>query len=108
MTRTPLPAVLLLAACTVAEADNWALEGETWARPRSGEAVLQMPAVGAAVRAWQQRPGARIVLRYPGGEEGALWAGELRDWLVALGVASADIASVPGGLRADALILEVH
>jgi len=75
-------------------AAEWLLPPEAWARPRDG----------AAVRAWMAAPeGSTLVIRYPGGEAGLVWASELRDWLVALGVPPAALSLAPGaggeGLR---------
>jgi hypothetical protein len=81
---------------------------DTWARPRSASAVLQMPAVADAMRDWSQAvEGSRLYIRYPGGESGNLWALELRDWLVALGLPLERIVVSPGSARADELLLFV-
>ena len=76
-------------------------------RPQGGERVLRFDALAAAVRALDERAGAAIVIRYPGGDEGLLWATQLEDWLVALGVPSAAIQIAPGNDRADALSVTV-
>lgn len=68
-----------------------AVTAEEWARPRRGETVAGMPALQQAVRQLQQRPSARLVLFYAGGDDGNLWAEEIRAWLVALGVPGARI-----------------
>ncbi|HEX7029847.1 MAG TPA: hypothetical protein VF254_04570 [Gammaproteobacteria bacterium] len=80
-------------------ADSWTLSASEWSRPRSGAAVLAMTPVAEAVRAWQAADSdtSRLQLRYPGGEEGSLWAAELQDWLVALGVPPGAIELVAGG-----------
>ena len=97
----------LLLACGPAAADGaWRLDAEAWARPRSGRAVAAMQPVAELVRAWSEEGASgAIVIHYPGGEEGVLWAAELRDWLVALGVPSERIRPVaggePGGLRLE-------
>ena len=53
--------------------------------------VLSLRPVAECVRAWDRGPQQRLVLVHAPGETGALWASELRDWLVALGVPSASI-----------------
>jgi hypothetical protein len=45
------------------------------------------------------------VIRYPGGDAGNAWAEAVRDWLVALGVASKRIVLEPGSSSPDALTL---
>ncbi len=78
---------------------QWRLDEATWVQPRSAETVLRMEAVAAAVRAWHRASSAVLVIRYPGGEAGTLWAAQLHDWLVALGIPSARIERIPAGRR---------
>lgn len=76
-----------------------------WARPRDGEGITRLPGLQEVVQALLGWRDGRIVVRYPGGEEGILWAEELRSWLVTLGIASSQIELVPGAKRADAIEL---
>lgn len=100
-------ALLLSTTVWAAPADEWTVTAEEWLRPRDGARVLGFDALAAAVQAWEKRPGAAITVRYPGGDEGLLWAVELRDWLVALGVPSNAIQTAPGNRRVDALSISV-
>lgn len=77
-------------------ADSWNISIEEWSRPRSGESLVQMPGLVKAVKALNADPLSKLQLRYPGGEEGALWTSELRDWLVSLGIPSSRIELYPG------------
>lgn len=104
--RTALRAGVLIACALcllrvgpvrAADDDAWTLDAATWARPRSGRAVVSMAPLPRVVRRWSQTPEARIVVHYPGGEDGELWAFELRDWLVALGVPSGHLLTEAGG-----------
>ena len=81
---------------------------EQWARPRSGETVAQMPELGRLVEAFDRNPSQRLVVRHASGDDGTLWAEELRSWLVALGVPSVNIELAPGALEADKLLLELR
>jgi len=83
------------------------LSSQQWSVPRSGEALVEMPALRAAVQAFQEHPGAVLVIRHPGGDEGVLWAHELQSWLVALGIGSAQIELIPGSPDPQSLALEV-
>lgn len=83
------------------------IDADVWASPRSAERVLNLPAVRQVLQDWSRREEAQIVIRYPGGEAGLLWAEELADWLVALGVPSDAIRRQPGSSRADAVELGV-
>ncbi|MGB0713517.1 MAG: hypothetical protein ACPGUC_08155 [Gammaproteobacteria bacterium] len=79
-----------------------------WLRPRSALGVSGNRVIQAAVQRWMDTSGGRMAIRYPGGDQGTLWARELRDWLTSLGVASEHIDLVPGGPSGDGLAIEVH
>lgn len=79
---------LLASAAARADSDRFSISADQWALPRSGKALVQLPPLRAAVQDWVAHPGARIVLVHAGSDVGNLWAGELQDWLVALGVPS--------------------
>ncbi len=81
---------------------------EQWARPRSGEAVAQLPELARLVEALDRNPSQRLVVRHASGDDGTLWAEELRSWLVALGIPSENVELAPGALEADKLLLELH
>lgn len=103
----PLACAMLVSITAPALASGWTLDAATWARPRSGPAVLTMPPLPAVVDAWSNRPGDRIVIRYPGGEGGEVWAAELRDWLVALGLPGQRI-DLAGGGEPDQLTIAIR
>jgi hypothetical protein len=99
--------LLLLVAAPVSAAEVWTLAAADWARPRYGEWLASHPPLVAAIEALQQSPHSVLQLRYPGGDEGALWVGELQAWLVALGLESERIEALPGSSAGDAIQLEV-
>jgi hypothetical protein len=78
------------------QAASWTITAEEWARPRSGQSLVQMEPLIATMQVLNTESSSRLVIRYPGGEEGALWASELRDWLVSLGVPSGRIKILAG------------
>lgn len=90
--------VLLLVVCEITQAEQqFLLSEEKWSRPRSATVVKNYPVVQKLVHSWlkdtQQQ---RIELRYPGGEEGSLWAEEVKDWLIAMGIPSHKLDTYPG------------
>lgn len=105
-----LPGAALFGAAlsvpATAVAQSWTLEAGAWARPRDGRTVVTMAPLPTVVRAWSRRSDAQLVVRYAGGEDGELWATELGDWLVALGVPGSAITLTPGG-RPERLELEI-
>ncbi|WJW74873.1 hypothetical protein QVG61_10230 [Thiohalobacter sp. IOR34] len=107
MKKFMLLAALFGPVSSVADPLSFSLSAEVWARPRQGEALVRIEPLRQAVAALDAEPGRRLLLHHPGGEEGGLWAHQLRGWLVALGVPSARIELLPGGVEAAALRLEV-
>ena len=77
------------------------LSADEWARPRSGDVIPEMASVRAAVSYWGRGTDALLVIRHPGEDSGELWAAELRDWLISLGVPSDYIHLLPGTQAAD-------
>jgi len=74
----------------------WSISAEEWARPRSGYSLSQMGSLQATIDSMNNNAGSLLILQYPGGEVGALWVSELKDWLVSLGVPSSRIRTRPG------------
>lgn len=77
------------------------LDADTWSRPRSAESLIALAPLRETVAALQASADRRLQIRHPQDEQGELWASELRDWLVALGIPSARIE-----LRADPGVIE--
>ncbi|HEX5056885.1 MAG TPA: hypothetical protein VFX02_10350 [Gammaproteobacteria bacterium] len=91
-----------------AQAQSFELNTDDWVRPRNGAAIVGFEALRQTVEAWSAGGGSGIIeIRYPGGEEGGLWASELTDWLVAFGVPSQYIHAASGSARRDRIMLEV-
>jgi hypothetical protein len=83
------------------------LKASEWNVPRTTETILSMPALRQTVQAYNKHPKAKIQIHYPGGDEGTLWATELRSWLVSLGIASSHIELLPGSRNDGQLELQV-
>ena len=69
--------------------------------------IAEFEALRAAVSYWDKADNAVIIVRYPGEDSGELWAAELRDWLISLGVPSDYIRLVAGTQAADEIRLLV-
>lgn len=93
----------------LAVADSrYLLTAEQWAVPRQVDSLLHMPAIASAMQEIRTYPGSRLIIRYPGGDEGTLWAYELRGWLISLGLSSQDIELLPGSGMPRSIELEVQ
>jgi hypothetical protein len=103
--RLALILILLLTA-TAAFAEQAVISAAQWPRPVDGRALAAIEPLRVTVAALDKQPGLRLRIRYPGGDAGSAWAGELRDWLVALGVPSARIDLAPGSGGADIIVVE--
>lgn len=101
--------VLLLASAPIAQALSApvTISAIEWARPRQGDAITRLPGLADMVRGLLDSPEKRLRVHYPGGEEGVLWAEELRSWLIALGVDSSRIEMLPGTASPDAIELNL-
>lgn len=85
--------------------NQWTISAEEWARPRSGYSLSQMAPLRATINSMNENEDSLLILRYPGGEEGALWVSELKDWLVSLGVPSSRIKSRAGQSNDETITL---
>ncbi len=89
-------------------ATSFEIGAEQWARPRSGKRVVAYESLQRLVRLLDQHAAAVVNIRYAGGDEGQLWAEELRGWLVALGLPGDRIRLRTGLPYRDRLILETE
>lgn len=99
--------LLLIVSLPLSAETVWELGAADWARPRHGEWLVAHPALQAALEKLQQSPHSVLQLRYPGGDEGVLWVEELQAWLVALGLESERIETLPGGGGETVIQLEI-
>jgi len=100
-------AACVLASAPVAAAERVELGPELWQLPRSGRMVSGLDPLRRIVEEFERDPAQRVAIRHPGGDAGTAWATEVRDWLVAMGIASEHIVLLPGtGLARDGLVLE--
>ena len=110
MTIASIVLPVLLAVSVSAGASSlriFSLSADEWARPRGGDMIPELEAVRAAVSYWNRGGDSLMVIRHPGGDSGELWAAELRDWLISLGLPSDYIRLVPGTQSADQINLVV-
>lgn len=100
-------AIIVSAPAALATQEVFVLTAQQWNIPRQESTVRQMPALQKSLRAFEAGgPRSKLVIKYPGGDEGTLWAHELRGWLISLGVSSPRIELVPGSARSDQI--EIH
>jgi hypothetical protein len=100
--------VSLLGNAAIAQAGSYTITADMWMQPRSGSVILQMPPVQAAVADWQRHPGSHLVILHSGDDQGSLWASEVQDWLVSLGIPSKDIQKRVSGQDENSVTLVVE
>jgi hypothetical protein len=81
---------------------------ELWDRPRSGQVMLEQPALKQAVNAYLAQPGARLLIHHAAGQEALLQAEELRAWLTALAVESGRVSLRNDLKSGEQLTIEVE
>ena len=91
----------------LAEQKVFVLDALLWARPRTGAEVSAMPPLRDAVQSMLNNPGSTLAISYPGGDDGGLWAQELFDWLVSLGIEPGLLSMQPGSAFDDRIELRV-
>ena len=96
-----LLALVIMFAPLWVSADDNVLTAEQWELSRQGEKLVNLPVLRNTINAWTESEKHIIELQYPGGEEGELWANEVRDWLISLGVPSKYLILVPGSGQDD-------
>ena len=89
--------LLMLCSSSAIAEQQFLLSEAEWSRPRSASGVKNYPATQQLIKAWLKAPKQQYIeLRYPGGEAGSLWAQEIKDWLVAMGIPSDKLQIYPG------------
>jgi len=83
------------------------LTSEQWNIPREALSIIEMPAIRAAMHEFQSSKNSKILVKYPGGDVGTLWAHELRSWLVSLGLSEKLIELTPGSVNPNQLEIVV-
>ena len=83
------------------------LTQQQWSVPRDAMSVLSMPAIKSAMQSLAADHKQSLIVRYPGGEVGMLWASELKGWLVSLGLSSDLINVQAGSLKSEELELQI-
>ncbi len=105
-----LKLLVLLALALPVQANSlriFNVSADDWSRPRNGAVIAEFDSLRAAVSYWQKGVDHGILIRYPGEDSGEIWATELRDWLVSLGVPNDYIELVSGSQSADEIRLIV-
>ena len=87
-------------------AESVTITADQWASPRSGESIIRFERLNKVVEAFDKNPDSQILIRHAGGETGALWAEELRSWLVSLGIPSGHIVLNAGLRQSDSIIVD--
>ena len=100
--------LLFVNLSTVSAGDKQILSREAWSQPKQVESVLQIPAIKNILTEINGSPNSQLVIFYPGGDEGTLWAHELKAWLVSLGLPSSQIDLRPGSSESSALEMQVE
>ncbi len=100
--------LLLSLISPVLHAEAVTITAEEWAHPRTAARLIDVPALRELIDTFDRQPDGAIIVRHPTGDEGMLWAEEMRSWLVALGIPSYRVELVTQSELADRIMLEVR
>ena len=81
---------------------------QDWLKIANATTMLQLPALQRVVSQFEAGDDLKIVIQYPGGDQGNQWAIELRDWLVSLGISSSDIKLQPGSGIPETIVIKTE
>lgn len=107
MNKSFIATVMLIFVTNAFAADVELLHANEWSVPKQTVTVLAMPAINKSMRKLQNDTNSMLKIKYPGGDEGTLWANELRSWLVALGLSSNRIDLIQGSAISTTIELEI-
>ena len=74
----------LMTGCGFARADVCPVADDVWLSPRTGLSVLNNTGIKPCVLSVLNDPKQQLVISYPNNDESAVYAAELRQWLLAL------------------------
>ncbi len=100
--------IMSFSQLTYAEELTYHLSFEEWSVPRSVNTILTIDAIVSSLEILQLNTNSSLIIHYPGGDEGSLWATELRGWLISLGLSSSKINLIPGSSNINQLDLEIE
>lgn len=107
MTRLISLLFFMLSATFSIAAESEKLQANEWLQPKQAATILEIPAIHNSMLKIQEAPNSLLSVKYPGGDEGTLWAYELRSWLVTLGLSSSRIKLKQGSAISTSIELEV-
>jgi len=90
-----------------AKATTFTISEQQWSIPKNSESILEIRALRDAVKLLADNPNSLLLIKYPGGEDGVLWASELKGWLIALGLSSKRIELFSGTSKVNQIELQI-
>ena len=100
--------MLLFWFAAVKAEQDMVLAWAEWSAPKTAESVLAMQGIQEVMKRLQTSEHALLKVYYPGGDEGSLWAVELRGWLVSLGLEADRMKLISGSQYEDRLQLQIE
>jgi len=84
-----------------AATNTHSLTAEQWNVPRQAVTIIDIPPIRATIEEFQAAKNSQILIKYPDGDVGTLWANELRSGLILLGISAKFIELVPGSTNPE-------
>jgi len=108
MYKVLLASIFLFGFSSLKAEQEFLIRWAEWSVPKTAEAVLAMPVLQNVMQQLQLSEKSVLKIYYPGGDEGSLWAVELRGWLVSLGLEADRMMLISGSQYNDQLQLRVE
>ena len=89
------------------KATTFTISEQQWSIPKNSESILEITSLRNAVKLLADNPQKMLLIKYPGGEDGVLWASELKGWLIALGLSSKRIELLSGTSKVNQIELQI-
>lgn len=99
---------LYLGSVPVLHAESIEITADQWARPRSGDRLVASRSLSVVAQKFDENPQGMIVIKHAGGDEGLLWAEEMRGWFIALGIPGRSIQLRSGLQTRDRLVVKAE
>jgi len=87
---------------------SYIITEQQWSVPKNVQSILKIPALRNTMKILSAKNTLNLLIRYPGGDTGVLWATELKAWIVALGLDSTRIELQSGSAKVDKLELLIN
>jgi hypothetical protein len=100
-----LVSLILTSPAFAAEVKEQIIEKNQWPEYVNGINISNLPQVQQVLSGFEENGRIKIIIRYPGGDDGIHWANQMYQWFIAFGVPGQYLSMEPGSGAPDQLLL---